>query len=309
MGYKLAGFDVIGANDIDPRMAELYKLNHNPKHYFLCDIRELTKQKIPKELYNLDILDGSPSCSSFSMSGNRDKDWGVKKKFREGQTEQILDDLFFHFLNVAQELQPKVIVAENVRGILQGNAKGYVIEIAEKFKEIGYNLQIFKLCGSTMGIPQKRERVFFIAYRNDLKFKPLELEFNEEPITFGDVQGKKIMIGKPGYPSALKLWGDCIKGNKLSTAHPKGSFFSSFRLSNNKVVPTIVAGDGANYLHPDYPNRISDKALGLIQTFPKDYNYNKNNVQYVCGMSVPPVMMAQIAQKIKKQWFNNPKNN
>lgn len=303
MGYKLAGFDVVGSNDIDPKMEELYKINHNPKHYFLCDIRELSKKKLPEELYNLDILDGSPPCSSFSMAGNRNKDWGKEKKFREGQTNQILDDLFFHFLDLANKFKPKVILAENVRGLLQGNAKGYVVEISNKFKEIGYTLQIFLLNAATMGVPQKRERVFFIAYRNDLKFKPLKLEFNEKPITFGEVQGDKIMTGKDGYPSATKLWAECERGKKLSTVHPKGFFFGSRRLSNNKVVQTIVAGDGSNYLHPDYPKRISDEALGLIQSFPIDYNYNGNNVQYVCGMSVPPVMMANIAQKIKEQWF------
>lgn len=61
MGYKLAGYDVIGANDIDPEMAKIYQKNHNPKHYHLMDIRSLVKEKdLPKEMFELDILDGSP---------------------------------------------------------------------------------------------------------------------------------------------------------------------------------------------------------------------------------------------------------
>jgi DNA (cytosine-5)-methyltransferase 1 len=48
----------------------------------------------------LDILDGSPPCSSFSMAGNREKDWGKEKKFREGQAEQVLDNLFFDFIDL-----------------------------------------------------------------------------------------------------------------------------------------------------------------------------------------------------------------
>jgi DNA (cytosine-5)-methyltransferase 1 len=51
-----------------------------------------------KELFDIDILDGSPPCSSFSMSGSREKAWGKNKKFREGQANQVLDDLFFHFI-------------------------------------------------------------------------------------------------------------------------------------------------------------------------------------------------------------------
>jgi DNA (cytosine-5)-methyltransferase 1 len=102
MGYKLAGYDVLGCNEIDKRMAECYQANHNPKYCFIEPIQEFKLRKdLPDELYNLDILDGSPPCSSFSMSGNREKDWGKKKKFREGQAEQVLDTLFFDFIDLA----------------------------------------------------------------------------------------------------------------------------------------------------------------------------------------------------------------
>ena len=96
MGYKLAGFDVLGCNEIDPKMMEAYRTNHNPKYSYLEPIQTFKLRKdLPEELYNLDILDGSPPCSSFSMAGNREKDWGKEKKFREGQAEQVLDNLFF----------------------------------------------------------------------------------------------------------------------------------------------------------------------------------------------------------------------
>ena len=100
MGYKLAGFDVLGCNEIDPKMIEAYKTNHDPKYAFLEPIQEFKlRDDLPEELYNLDILDGSPPCSSFSMAGNRGEDWGKEKKFREGQAEQVLDTLFFDFID------------------------------------------------------------------------------------------------------------------------------------------------------------------------------------------------------------------
>ena len=69
MGYKLAGFDVIGCNEIDPKMMKCYIENHNPQYTFLEDIRDLVRRNnLPEELYNLDILDGSPPCSTFSLS-------------------------------------------------------------------------------------------------------------------------------------------------------------------------------------------------------------------------------------------------
>jgi len=112
MGYKLAGFDVLGCNEIDPKMIEAYKANHNPKYAYLEPIQEFKlRDDLPAELYDLDILDGSPPCSSFSMAGSREADWGKEKKFREGQAEQVLDTLFFDFIELAKKLQPKVVIA------------------------------------------------------------------------------------------------------------------------------------------------------------------------------------------------------
>ena len=118
MGYKLSGFDVLGGIEIDPEMMKVYKTNHDPKHSFLMGVQDFNKiqrENIPKELFDLDILDGSPPCSSFSSAGSREKSWGKNKKFREGQSVQVLDDLFFHFIETARILQPKIVVAENVK--------------------------------------------------------------------------------------------------------------------------------------------------------------------------------------------------
>ena len=130
MGYKLSGFDVLGCNEIDVKMITAYKKNHNPKFAFCEPIQTFKlREDLPPELFELDILDGSPPCSSFSMSGNRGADWGTEKQFREGQAKQILDTLFFDFIDLAKKLQPKVVVAENVEGLLMGDAKQYVRQI------------------------------------------------------------------------------------------------------------------------------------------------------------------------------------
>ncbi|MFN7610266.1 MAG: DNA cytosine methyltransferase, partial [bacterium] len=144
MGYKLAGFEHLGGVEIDPEVADVYKTNHNPKYLFVEDIRGFADRKeFPEDLYDLDILDGSPPCSSFSMAGNREKDWGKTKVFREGQAEQRLDDLFFDYIRLAKKLQPKVVIAENVKGLIQGNAKAYVHRIKKEFEAAGYKVQLF----------------------------------------------------------------------------------------------------------------------------------------------------------------------
>lgn len=191
MGYKLAGYEVLGNCEIDPQMMKIYKQNNHPKYSFLMDIRDFLKlpdEEIPDELFNLDILDGSPPCSVFSLAGKREEGWNVEKVFREGQASQRLDDLFLYFIQIAKRLQPKVVIAENVKGIIVGNAKGWVNQIIKAFDEAGYKVQIFLFNSARMGVPQKRERVFFIASRKDLNFPKLSMNFNYKLIPFKEVR-------------------------------------------------------------------------------------------------------------------------
>jgi DNA (cytosine-5)-methyltransferase 1 len=133
MGYKLAGYDLLGNCEIDPQMMKIYRKNHNPIYPFLMDIRDFNKmENLPDELFDLDIFDGSPPCSVFSIAGDREKAWGKEKAFRKGQAKQSLDDLFFHYLDAVERLRPKIFVAENVKGMVSGNAKGYVKLVIER---------------------------------------------------------------------------------------------------------------------------------------------------------------------------------
>jgi DNA (cytosine-5)-methyltransferase 1 len=319
MGYKLSGFDVIGCNEIDPKMMEAYIANHNPKYSFLEPIQTFKLRKdLPKELYELDILDGSPPCSSFSMMGNREDDWGKEKKFREGQAKQVLDDLFFDFIDLAKELQPKIVVAENVKGLLMGEAKAYVRKIYKEFDEAGYMVQHFLLNASKMGVPQRRERVFFIALRKDLCDKfleykdmftvipKLEMDFNEVEIPFKEFDSKK--LGMKVYPSILE-WYDQVKigesvGNCIRRQGLKMKLFSHRKVNPDTPLKTIFAGYDSGEFRHDYPNYLHDDDIILGGSFPTDYNFLKLKVKYLVGMSVPPVMVARIADEIYNQWLS-----
>jgi DNA (cytosine-5)-methyltransferase 1 len=311
MGYKLAGYDVIGCNEIDPEMMKVYRENHHPQLSYLEDIRTfINRSDLPEELYNLDILDGSPPCSVFSIAGQREDAWGKQKKFREGQAAQTLDDLFFEFIKLTKKLQPKCFVAENVRGLIAGNAKGYVVEIIRKFEEAGHNVQLFLLNAATMGVPQSRERVFFIGHRKDLNFPKLKLRFSEAPIVFREIKtdgkGAKSITGK-----ALALWqkrrhGDTALSDACMRIYKKNSFFTHGFIYDNRVVRTIVAGD-KNCLFAQ-PRQLTNREYVLASTFPTDYNFLNLDVPYVVGMSVPPVMMAQVAYQIYQQWFSKGEN-
>lgn len=323
MGYKLAGFDVLGMNEIDPKMAKCYIANHNPKYHYIEPIQEFkVRDDLPPELYDLDILDGSPPCSSFSMAGNRDKDWGKEKKFREGQALQVLDTLFFDFIDVAEKLQPKIVVAENVKGILLGAARDYVWAIRQAFDKAGYHVEHWTLDASKMGVPQRRERVFFVALRKDLidkipqgmktdMFNPmpeLDLDFCELGIPFSNISQEDKSELKPEYKELYNL----IKEGE-SVGDYKGWGFNDVKIKWQKPLQTITANQrknslGAGMIHPKQFRKINDIELMLGGTFPLDYHfgtkYNENFTGYLIGMSVPPVMTAQIATRIKDQWLN-----
>ena len=308
MGYKLAGYDVIGNVEIDPRVMEIYKLNNHPKYSYLMDVRDFIKisdTQLPEELFHLDILDGSPPCSVFSTAGVREKGWNIEKVFREGQTKQKLDDLFFYFIRIAEKLKPRVIIAENVSGLIKGNAKGYVNEIFKAFNTAGYKAQLFLLNSAYMGVPQMRERVFFIAQRNDQNFPNLKLNFNEKPIAFGEVRSSQ---GKPlnENTKTAKLLAH-RKNNDKSLAdinkrlHGKRSCYTEFIVSDDSICNTITAHGGIYRMCDGM--KFSDNDFINVQTFPQDYDFLDQSVPYVCGMSVPPLMMAHVAAEIYNQWL------
>jgi len=320
MGYKLAGFDVLGCNEIDPKMIEAYKANHNPKYAYLEPIQTFKlREDLPQELYELDILDGSPPCSSFSMAGNREKDWGKEKVFREGQAEQVLDTLFFDFIDLAKKLQPKVVIAENVKGLLLGDAKSYVRQIYREFDLAGYYCQHWLLDASKMGVPQRRERVFFVALRKDLAAQfmkqvdlftvapELILEFNEPEIPFKNVKTNE--NDNPLTEYDLSIWNLKVEGENdycdtLKRTENRESNWNSKYIYDDKVCNTVASSSGSKLVSFSEPRKLNDNELKQIGTFPMDYNFNNNDVKYIIGMSVPPVMTAQIAKQVYEQWLS-----
>ena len=308
LGYKLAGYDVVGCCEIDPAMMKIYKQNNHPKYDYLMDIRDFLKlpdEELPDELKNLDILDGSPPCSVFSMAGSRENGWTVEKAFKEGQAKQRLDDLFLHFLEVAKRLQPKVVIAENVKGLITGNAKGWVNQIVQAFDEAGYTVQIFLFNSARMGVPQKRERVFFIAGRKDLEFPKLKMHFDSKPIPFADVRepyGKELSgTNQAGKLMRYRISSDrCLQDINKRVTKKKSGFTSPIN-HDEEPVQTITAGGYCFRMCDGL--LMTDKDIINCQTFPQDYDFMDQDVQYVCGMSVPPVMMANIASEVQKQLF------
>lgn len=311
MGYKLAGFSVIAANDIDPEMAWHYKRNLNPKHYFLCPIRDLLTADLPDELFRLDILDGSPPCSTFSMAGSREDAWGKDKHFREGQAKQVLSDLFFDYLDLVERLKPRVAIAENVKGMILGNAKGYTRLVMQRFRQIGYRPQLFLINAADCGVPQRRERVFFCAIRDDCKAAPLVLKPQHRWISAGEATGGLPEINMDPdclpTPSDERWWPLTKPGESFREAvfriEKRDSLFQHFRLNDKQPAPTLSANSSL-FTHWSVCRKLSFAEWKRLGSFPDDYVAKSDKIgKYMIGMSVPPRMTKAVAEAVRDQWL------
>lgn len=174
LGYRMAGFKVAWASEFIPAAAETYRANHPETILDTRDIRQVQPEEILKTIGlrrgELDLMDGSPPCASFSTAGKREKHWGKAKKYSD--TVQRTDDLFYEFIRLLDGLQPKVFVAENVSGLVKGVAKGVFLEILARLKACGYSVACKVLDAQWLGVPQARSRTIFVGVRQDLGKAP-----------------------------------------------------------------------------------------------------------------------------------------
>ncbi len=185
------------------------------------------------------------------------------------------------------------------------------VEQRNKLISIGYDVQIFILNSATMGVPQSRERVFFIARRRDLGLLPIRLDFNERPIPFGHIADKGSKSAKPKelWSSIKARWSYVKEGDqnlKFADALYRGlksptAFFGT-NIVYDDVVPNTLTSSGTTIYYNEVRN-LNDTEYRKMSSFPYDYDFCGANVRYVCGMSVPPLMIAKIATEIKRQWF------
>lgn len=170
LGFRMAGYRTLWANEFVDAARETYEANHPGVPVSPADIRTITADDIltvaGKKAGEVDVLEGSPPCASFSMAGSREKAWGKVKGYSD--TEQRVDDLFFEFIRILDGIRPRVFVAENVSGLVRGVAKGYFKEILRAMRKTGYQVEAQLLDASWLGVAQARKRLIFVGTREDM---------------------------------------------------------------------------------------------------------------------------------------------
>lgn len=309
LGYRLAGYRVVYANEFIEEAQRTYKANHPRSFLDTRDIREVRPEDVLERAGvgrgELDLFDGSPPCSAFSTAGKREAGWGKVKAYSD--KAQRVDDLFFEYVRLIDGIRPKVFVAENVSGLVKGTAKGYFKRILAALREPGYRVSCRVLDGQWLGVPQMRQRTIFVGVRDDLGLDPahpapLGYRYTVGEAVEGLRDGGEAKWLKPGTDTH-RYWLATKPGASLSDACKeltgKNSFLTHVKQSPNRPANTITQGTQQLY-HWREPRTLTLEELRRIGGFPDDFELTGDFSQRWerIGRAVPPVMMARIAGTI-----------
>lgn len=303
-GYIADGNTVLAAVEFLDYQARVYRDNHPETKVYEEDIRKLDPLAILADLGlkvgELDVLDGSPPCSSFSVSGKGSKGWGESKSY--GNRKQVTDDLFFEYIRFVEAIRPKFFVAENVKGLILGKNKAYLSYILKSFPK-EYRIKIYLLNSKDFGVPQSRNRVFIIGARNDVAGN-FDLSLRKIPnMTAGkaiadiiptDEELKEADISKYSiYP-------------KLKALRAGESEFNLVKANPFRPSPTITAtigGRGSNALHHWDNRRFIVRELKRLAGFRDDFSFKSvddNRAREGIGRAVTPPVTRAIANSIRR---------
>lgn len=324
LGYRMAGFKVIWANEFIPAAQDTYRANH-PDTYLNCsNIRDVTAEDVIHEsgipYGQIDLLDGSPPCASFSTSGARERLWGEEKKYSD--SKERTDDLFLEFARLLHDLQPKTFVAENVSGLVKGVAKGMFKMFLQRMKDCGYDVECRLLNAKYLGVPQSRERVIFVGVRKDIcqrfDVKPVFPKPSQKAVSLGEAlrgvrnspeelealreELRHVAIGRylrqlPKNPRKPLIYSSYTKQRKC---------FNLIRTSMNTPCNTLTQRGGyrraCGVCHPLEDRRFTTAEIRRIQSFPDDFVLTGDYGQQWerVARSVPPLMMFRIADRIAR---------
>lgn len=326
LGFVTAGFDIVWANDFDSDAQAVYRLNIGEIDG--RDIMSVGEEDIP----DCDILTAGFPCQPFSNAGNRK---GVHDS--RGM-------LYKECLRIIEKKMPKVIVFENVKGLLSTKyidgrkLVDVIVEDLSNMNGIGYNVDYKLINASDYGVPQNRQRVLFIGIRKDLNIDFVFPEkIDKKGLTVGDIleipDDVPNQVDWPLSPQAMEMiayipeggsWKDVpyehlaprfrkIRDNMKKYHSP--NFYRRF--ARNEICGTMTASaqpENCGIVHPIENRRFTIREVARIQTFPDDFIFIDDNMKNITAMykvignAVPVKMANAIATAIKEQIFEGEPN-
>lgn len=312
LGFERAGFDITVANEFDKNIWETFKVNHPNTKLIEGDIRNIKEEDFPSEV---DGIIGGPPCQSWSEAGS---------------LKGIEDDrgkLFYEYIRILKNKQPKFFLAENVSGMLADRHSEAVQNILSMFKECGYDVSLTLVNAKDYGVAQERKRVFYIGFRKDLNvnfiFPKGSTEDDDKKITLRDIIWD---LQDSAVPSAEKNKHNpnAINNNEYFTGDYSPIFMSRNRVKGwDEQAFTVQASGRQCQIHPQAPKmikvgkndcrfvegkenlyrRMTIREVARVQGFPDSFKFiyeNTNDAYKMIGNAVPVNLAYEVASAIKK---------
>lgn len=289
--YAENPFDIVYSVDNDEYCTKIYNENFSHK-CIVKDVRQIEIDKMPE----FDMLIGGFPCQSFSISAQNPPRLGYKDE--RGM-------LFFEMVKILKERHPRFFIAENVKGLLSANNGKAFPMIIKEFESAGYKVVHKLLNASEYGVPQKRERVIIVGFRDETdlaKFKyPTKVKTSERKV-LGDViieeanHDEGLFFSEKAVAGMMAVREKMNKGRAMSLDEPCNTVSAHLaKVSLNSTDPVFMVGERYR--------RFSTREAARIQSFPDTFKLDSVSQirQYkAIGNAVPPVMMWHIIQSLKK---------
>ena len=311
LGFEKAGFTVSIANEFDKTIWETFEVNHPDTKLIKGDIRNIKEEDFPD---NIDGIIGGPPCQSWSEAGALR---GI---------EDARGQLFFEYIRILKDKQPKFFLAENVSGMLANRHSEAVKNIVSMFEECGYDVSITLVNAKDYGVAQERKRVFYIGFRKDLgikfEFPTGSTQDDDQKITLRDIIWDLQETAVPTL-NRNKHNPEAINNNEYFTGSYSPIFMSRNRVKSwDEQAFTVQASGRQCQLHPQAPKmvkvghndcrfvegqehlyrRMTVREVARVQGFPDDYKFIYTNVDdayKMIGNAVPVNLAYEIALAIK----------
>ena len=301
LGYSMAGFRELLAVEWDDNAVATFNLNFPDIPVYHGDIHNLSVDEclelVGLEPGQLDILEGSPPCQGFSTAGKR-------------QMTDPRNQLYNEYVRLLRGLKPKVLIMENVSGLVKGKMKLIFADIMRELKASGYKVSCRLMNTMYFNVPQSRQRLIWIGVREDLEIEPGHPRGINTPPTVRDALSGIEALNGPLPVSGSKTAECCQKmkqGQTASDFYKKNWGFNLFRLAWNKPSPTFTKRGGAcGLIHPELPRKCIKEEYQAVMSYPRQFKLFGNNedARARLGNSVPPLFMKSIAEHVRTEIFS-----
>jgi len=329
LGFKWAGFRIAGFLEKEADFQRIYQKNFPESQKLGDDITQVSNEilkKLSKEIGRIDVLIGGPPCQGFSLSGKRD-------------VNDSRNTLFKHYLRFVEIFQPKIAIMENVRLLtsMKNTAGGFVRDdILRDFTTRGYKVKSFEINAKNYGVPQHRERVVFVAVRNDLNLEPTipEPTHGGSSDLFAQIQKYRSFADacsdlpylESGEASATDSMHEAVKhpdhvinwlwnvkegcsahDNEDETLRPPSGYNTTYKRQvwnepASTVQTTFGMISGCRNVHPIATRSLTIREAMRIQSFPDSFllEGTLGSIRTSIGNAVPPLLAYCIGEHIKK---------